>query len=127
MLFRSEDHLRQLLADTGSTVLDRFNGLYNGHLSRWLVALEAHNDAMMVQHGRVMGQLLAKVGILTREMLPPGAHQRIEQNFYLTPDFHEFQQRALRVLRRHPEAMEDWLSEFRPQPPRMIEHAEAAA
>jgi len=125
--FQSEDHLRKLLADTGASVLDRFNGLYNGHLSRWLVALEANNDPLMISHGKVMAQLLGKVGVLAGEMLPPGAHQRIEQNFYLSPDFYQFQQRALRVLRRHPEAMNDWIAEFRPEPPQMIEHAEAAA
>jgi hypothetical protein len=125
--FQSEDHLRQLLADTGASVLDRYNAVYNGHLARWLSALEANNDPLMIAHGKVMAALLAKVGILTREMLPPGAHTRIEANFLLSPDFHQFQQRALRVLRRHPEAMEDWVAEFRPEPPKMIEHAEAAA
>jgi hypothetical protein len=125
--FSSEEHLRQLLADTGASVLDRFNGLYNGHLARWLGALEANNDALMLEHGRVLSMLLGKVGILTREMLPPGAHTKIENNFFLSPDFMQFQQRALRVLRRHPEAMQDWIAEFRPDPPRMIEHAEAAA
>jgi hypothetical protein len=69
--FQSEDHLRQLLADTGASVLDRYNAVYNGHLARWLSALEANNDPLMIAHGKVMAALLAKVGILTREMLPP--------------------------------------------------------
>jgi hypothetical protein len=125
--FESEDNLRRLLADTGASVLDRYNAVYNGHLSRWLAALEANNDPMMISHGKVLAALLAKVGLLTREMLPPGAHTRVEQNFYLSPDFYQFQQRALRVLRRHPEAMSDWIAEFRPEPPAMIEHAAAAA
>jgi hypothetical protein len=124
--FQSEAALRQLLAEEGASVLDRFNAVYGGHLSRWLTALEAGDDNVMVLHGKVMAALLAKVGLLTREMLPPGAHQRIEQNFYLSPDFYQFQQRALRVLRRHPQVMEEWLAEFRPEPPGMIEHASSA-
>jgi hypothetical protein len=67
-----------LLAETGASVLDRYNAIYAGHLSRWLLALEAGNDEVMIRHGNVMAALLAKVGVLTREMLPPGAHQNIQ-------------------------------------------------
>jgi hypothetical protein len=127
--FENEERLRALLADAGASTLDRFNGLYNGHLARWLAAFEAGNDEMMTRHGALMGALLAKVGVLTREMLPPGAHTRIENNFFLSPDFAAFQRRAVAVLRRHPEALQDWLAEFRPapaEPPKMIEaHVEA--
>jgi hypothetical protein len=127
--FESEEKLRALLADAGASVLDRYNGLYSGHLARWLAAFEAGNDEMMYRHGSLMGALLGKVGVLTREMLPPGAHTRIENNFFLSPDFAAFQRRAVAVLRRHPEALSDWLAEFRPEPPeapKMIEaHAES--
>ena len=40
----------------------------------------------------------------------------IQQNFVASPDYHSFQQRALAVLRRHPEALADWLEEFRQKP-----------
>jgi hypothetical protein len=127
--FESEERLRALLADAGASVLDRYNGLYSGHLARWLAAFEAGNDEMMTRHGSLMGALLAKVGVLTREMLPPSAHQHIENNFFLSPDFAAFQRRAVAVLRRYPEALQDWLAEFRPEPPeppKMIEaHAES--
>jgi hypothetical protein len=33
-----------------------------------------------------------------------------------SPDYHSFQQRAVAVLRRHPEALADWLEEFRQEP-----------
>src|SRR5215470_10266742 len=113
--FESEDALRKLLAETGASVLDRYNAVYLGHLSRWLVALESGNDDAMIKHGSVMAALLAKVGILTREMLPPGAHQQITQNFFATPDFYSFQRRALKVLRRFPEVLDAWREEFAPQ------------
>jgi len=60
--FESEDALRKLLAETGASVLDRYNAVYSGHLSRWLVALESGNDDAMIKHGSVMAALLAKVG-----------------------------------------------------------------
>jgi hypothetical protein len=121
--FESEEALRKLLAETGASVLDRYNAIYSGHLARWLSALEAGNDEVMIRHGSVMAALLSKVGVLTRELLPPAAHQTIQQNFYMTADFYNFQRRALTVLRRHPEALRDWIAEFRPEPPHLIEGA----
>jgi hypothetical protein len=125
--FQSEEHLRKLLAESGASVLDRFNALYSGHLSRWLNALEACDDHNMLQHGRMMSVLLGRVGLITHELMPSTAHTNIQQNFYMSPDFHAFQRRAIQVLRKHPEAMQGWIEAFRPEPPAMIEHAEAAA
>jgi hypothetical protein len=125
--FDSEGSLRKLCAENGATVLENFRALYNGHLSRWLVRLEAGDDEQMVRHGRVMADMLAKIGLLTKEMLPPGAHQSFQTNFFLTPDFYSFQRRALTVLRRHPEALADWLAEFRSQPSNLIEASANAA
>jgi hypothetical protein len=119
--FESEEALRKLLAETGASVLDRYNAVYNGHLARWLVALEAGEDETMIRHGNVMAALLGKIGMLTHEMLPPGAHTAIQQNFYLTPDFYNFRRRALAVLRRHAEALSDWIVEFRLEPPKLVE------
>jgi hypothetical protein len=119
--FESEDALRKLLAETGASVLDRYNAVYNGHLARWLVALEAGQDDLMIRHGNVMAALLGKIGLLTREMLPSGAHQTIQQNFYMSADFYNFQRRAVAVLRRHPEALADWIAEFHAEPPKLIE------
>jgi hypothetical protein len=41
----------------------------------------------------------------------------------MTPDFYNFERRAVKVLRRHPEALQDWLDEFRNDrpPPKVIE------
>jgi hypothetical protein len=114
--FQSEEELRRLVAESGASALDRFNALYNGHLSRWLHALEIGDDDAMTRHGTLMGQLLAKVGQITRELTPPSAHQLVQQNFVMTADYYLFQRRALAVLRRHPEALQDWLNEFRQEP-----------
>jgi hypothetical protein len=62
--FQSEEELRRLVAESGASALDRFNALYNGHLSRWLHALEIGDDDAMTRHGALMGQLLAKIGVI---------------------------------------------------------------
>jgi hypothetical protein len=56
-------------------------------------------------------------------MLPPGAHTAIQQTIFMSPDFYTFQRRALSVLRRHPEAMGDWLREFRSEAPAALVEA----
>ena len=43
----------------------------------------------------------------------------------MTPDYYNFERRALKVLRRHPEALQDWLTEFRDDTMRVIEAPDA--
>jgi len=50
---------------------------YNAHRSRWLMALEAGSDELMITHGRAMAEMLWKIGKLTREIAPP---QQLIQN-----------------------------------------------
>jgi hypothetical protein len=124
--FRSEEDLRSLAAEEGVSVLQNFRGLFNGHRQRWLNALESGDDVEMVRHGRAMTEMLWKIGQLTRE-IAPNAHTAIQQqNIFMTPDFYNFERRAISVLRRHPEALQDWLVEFRNDTTRVIEAPDAA-
>jgi hypothetical protein len=68
--FRSEDDLRELAAEEGVSVLQNFRGLYNAHRARWLAAMEAGNDEMMIAHSKPMSDMLSKIGKLTREIAP---------------------------------------------------------
>ena len=125
--FQSEEELRRLVAESGASALDRFNALYNGHLSRWLHALEIGDDDTMTRHGALMGQLLAKIGVITKELTPSSAHTSITNNLTLSPDYYVFQQRAAAVLRRFPEVWEAWQQEFRQSPePKLIEGGDAS-
>ena len=125
--FQSEEELRRLVAESGASALDRFNALYNGHLSRWLHALEIGDDDAMTRHGALMGQLLAKIGVITKELTPSSAHTSITNNLPLSPDYYVFQQRAAAVLRRFPEVWEAWQQEFRQSPePKLIEGGDAS-
>jgi hypothetical protein len=125
--FQSEEELRRLVAESGASALDRFNALYNGHLSRWLHALEIGDDDAMTRHGALMGQLLAKIGVITKELTPSSAHTSITNNLTLSPDYYVFQHRAAAVLRRFPEVWEAWQQEFRQSPePKLIEGGDAS-
>lgn len=125
--FQSEEELRRLVAESGASALDRFNALYNGHLSRWLHALEIGDDDAMTRHGALMGQLLAKIGVITKELTPSSAHTSITNNLTLSPDYYVFQQRAAAVLRRFPEVWEAWQQEFRQSSePKLIEGGDAS-
>lgn len=125
--FQSEEELRRLVAESGASAHDRFNALYNGHLSRWLHALEIGDDDAMTRHGALMGQLLAKIGVITKELTPSSAHTSITNNLTLSPDYYVFQQRAAAVLRRFPEVWEAWQQEFRQSPePKLIEGGDAS-
>jgi hypothetical protein len=118
----SEERLRKLAAETGGSVLQRYDGLYSAHLQRWLWAFEAGNDDAMCRHGRLMSDMLGKIALLTRELLPAGSH--VQNHLHLSADFASLQQRAVRILRRHPEALADWLAEFAAAPaPKLIEAA----
>jgi hypothetical protein len=110
--FQSEADLRELAAQEGQSVIVNYRAIFNAHRSRWLRALEIGDDDVMVKHARAMDGMLWRIGQLTREFVQPGA-TAIQQNIFMSPDYYNFERRALRVLRRHPEALEDWLAEFR--------------
>jgi hypothetical protein len=110
--FQSEADLRELAAQEGQSVIVNYRALFNAHRSRWLRALEIGDDDAMVKHARAMDGMLWRIGQLTREFVQPGA-TAIQQNIFLSPDYYNFERRALKVLRRYPEALEGWLAEFR--------------
>jgi hypothetical protein len=110
--FRSEQDLRELAAEEGTSVLINYRAIFNAHRGRWLHALEIGDDDAMVKHVRAMDGMLWRIGQLTREFVQPGA-TAIQQNIFLSPDYYNFERRALKVLRRYPEALEGWLAEFR--------------
>src|SRR5271166_4660112 len=85
------------------------------------------DDDAMTRHGALMAQLLAKIGVITKELTPSSAHTSITNNLTLSPDYYVFQQRAAAVLRRFPEVWEAWQQEFRQSPePKLIEGGDAS-
>ena len=76
---------------------------------------------------RTDGAVLAKIGVITKELTPSSAHTSITNNLTLSPDYYVFQQRAAAVLRRFPEVWEAWQQEFRQSPePKLIEGGDAS-
>ena len=101
---RAEDHLRKLCAESGTSVLDRLNAIYSGLSARWLVALEAGDDTGL---GMLCGRMLDNLALqakLTKELLPPGAHGPVTNNFYLSTEYLTMLRVAAVALRPYPEA-----------------------
>jgi hypothetical protein len=74
--FGSETELRELAAQEGTSVLQSLRVIFNGHRHRWLLSMEAGDDSNMINHARLMSQMLWKIGQLTQEILPtPVIHQ----------------------------------------------------
>jgi hypothetical protein len=103
--FRSEEDLRQLAAEEGTSVLQNFRVIFNAHRARWLAAVEAGNDEMMIAHNKPMSDMLWKIGKLTQEIAPP--QQFIQNNtvqFFEHPDFLHAITALTAALRPFPEA-----------------------
>jgi hypothetical protein len=75
--FRSTADLQELVAEENTSVLQNSRALFNGHRQRWLLAFEAGNDMSMIMHGKLMMEMLWKIGRLTQEIAPP---QTLVQN-----------------------------------------------
>ena len=62
-------------------------------------------------------QIYAARAVLDREYPPAMPVDPVtivaDGSIYMSAEYFEFEQRALRVLRKHPEALEDWIAEFR--------------
>jgi hypothetical protein len=108
----SETAFRELAAEEGTTVLQNYRSIYNGHRERWLQALELGDDDKLAKHARVMSDMLWKMAQISRE-ISPGSPTSVQTNIFMTPDFYNFERRAVKVLKRHPQALQDWIDEFR--------------
>jgi hypothetical protein len=104
--FRSEDELRKLCAEAGTSSLQNMRALHNGHYARWLVALEAGDDKNMIAHGYLMLEAQRAQAKISGEAMP--APSSVTNNFFLTEDWlHGFTHDLLHVVRKHPEVKAD--------------------
>jgi hypothetical protein len=103
--FRSEEDLRKIVAEEGISVLENLRGMCNAHRSRWLAALEAGDDELMIAHSKPMSDMLWKIGKLTREIAP---QQTLIQNntliFEEHPEYLATINKLTAALRPFPEA-----------------------
>ena len=100
----SERDLRELAADEGTSVLQNFRALYNGQRDRWLVALEASDDPVMISHGRQMTEMLAKIARITHEIAPPVTLIQNNVNLLDNPEYVGAITTLTRALAPYPEA-----------------------
>ncbi len=109
--FQSEERLRQLCAENGSTVLDNVRAVYSALAARFLVAYEAGDDATLIPLTTRIHENLTITAKLTRELLPP--QSIVVQNLFALPDFAVLQQTLLRVTAGHPEVRADIVRELK--------------
>jgi hypothetical protein len=104
--FGSEEELRQLAAEEGTTVLQSLRVIFNGHRARWLLSMEAGDDHNMIQHAKFMAATLWKIGQLTQEILPtPVVHQNnVQINVLEHPEYIEAITRLSEALQPFPDA-----------------------
>jgi hypothetical protein len=104
--FGSEEELRQLAAEEGTTVLQSLRVIFNGHRHRWLLSMEAGDDRSMIDHARFMANTLWKIGQLTQEILPtPAVHQNnVQINVLEVPEYVEAMTRLSEALVPYPDA-----------------------
>jgi hypothetical protein len=124
--FGSEEELRELAAQEGTTVLQSLRVVFNGHRHRWLLSMEAGDDQNMINHARFMAQTLWKIGQLTQEILPtPVIHQNnVQINVLEHPEYIEAITRLSEALQPFPDARKAVAQALKGlAPPAVIEHS----
>jgi hypothetical protein len=111
-----EKALREFAVEEGVSVLDNFKSLHRVLRGRFLRALDADDDALMLSHARVMIELLWKMGKLTREVTP--SQTLIQNNTVIAapleqPEYLEVISKLTIVLRPFPEARQAVLAMLR--------------
>jgi hypothetical protein len=123
-----EKALRELVVEEGHSVLENFKSLHLALKGRFLRALDADDDALMLSHARVMIELLWKMGKLTREVAP--SQTLIQNNTVIAapleqPEFIEAITKLTIALRPFPEARKAATEALRALPgraePKLIE------
>jgi hypothetical protein len=112
--FESEEHLRQLCAEGGASVIDNLRAIYRGLASRWLVAFEAGADQTLSLLTVRMQSNLELQAKITKELAPPGAYGGpVTNNFYVSPQYLTVLRVAAVALRPYPEARRDFARALR--------------
>jgi predicted phage terminase large subunit-like protein len=104
--FESEEALRELVAQEGTSVLQNLRTIFNGHRNRWLLALEVGDDRSMIAHAHAMSEFLWKIGKLTSEVLAtPVVHQNNTViNVLEVPEYVNAMTRLSEALQPFPDA-----------------------
>lgn len=110
--FQSEERLRSLCADAGTSVIENLRSIHAGLASRWLRAIESGNDQAVVGLSKAMHENLAMQGRITRELMPAPASVTV--NAFLTGDWlADFSRELLELVRIHPQVRPDLIALLR--------------
>ena len=119
--FESEEQLRKLCAEAGTSVVQNLDAIYGGLASRWLANFESGADNKLAQLTDRMLRTLELKARITKEVMPPGA--TLNQTLIVTPDIVN----AVQAMKPTPEQREAFARAWRQIAPRvLIEHVAAA-
>jgi hypothetical protein len=132
--FESEERLRALCAEGGTSVLEHLRAVYSPLAARYLVAFEAGADGTLSNLAGRLHQNLEIQARLTKELMPAPSSLTINGVFLGGGDwFGEFSADLLALVRRHPAIKDDLAALLRrrlggPAPDvEVIEHQPGAA
>ena len=109
--YESEEHLRKLCAESGTSVLENLRAIYGGLASRWLVNFEAGADQTLALLTTRLHSNLELQGRLTKELLPPGS--TTINNLIITDDI----VKAVQAMRPTPEQRSAFAAYYRKHAP----------
>ncbi len=101
----SEEALRKLLAEEGSSIVQNLQALYAGYAGRWLANLEAGADHALVSMGREMREILTLRAKISKELAPP-SHLSLHAHF-ADPRIDALRRALMDYAQAHPEARHD--------------------
>ena len=113
----SEEQLRKLAAESGSSVIENLSVIYGALANRWLRAFEIADDAKLAMLTTKMHQNLELRARITKELMPGGT---MIQNNFLLGDAAQL----LKILAPFPAARQAIIDFYRARTaaPRAIEH-----
>lgn len=102
--FESEERLRSLCAEAGTSVLENYRAIYSGLAHRWACAVEGGSDHSVVQLSRAMQENLALQGRITRELAPTS----VTVNAFVSSDWlKDLGLDLMGLVRKHPDIRGD--------------------
>jgi hypothetical protein len=129
--FESEDRLRKLCAESGTSIIENLRAVYAGLAQTWLAAVEAGASLHVVQLSREMRENLAAQARITGELMPGVANVTVN-NTVINGDFiADLGRDLIELARQHPAIKADLMAVLRrrvapAETPLLIEASDAS-
>lgn len=103
--FQSEERLRSLCAESGTSVIENLRAIHAGLVARWLRAVESGNDQSLIGLSKALHENLRMQAGITRELMPAA---NVTVNAFMSGDWlADFGRDLMDLVRAHPEIRGD--------------------